>query len=192
MVGSASSFKKNSLIYLRLISRAGPPALKGKFAVHYTFQVYLEKELNSDKHIAWYNNRGSAVENIAKIVVINILTVQLYLVMVFMIFHSGLGNILADIGLYPSFSFDEWVVIVSILIIHGIPLALYFIRKEWTKTSLQVIHYLGIAGLLFLFGLTISLGIIYKTLPDLRILFCLYILTIFFHTTVLVLCFKKH
>ena len=156
------------------------------FAVYYTFQVYQEKELNSDKHIAWYNNRGSAVENIAKIVVINILTVQLYLVMVFMIFHSVLGNILADIGLYPTFAFGEWIVFVSILVIHGIPFALYFIRKEWLKTSLQVIHYLGIAGLLFLFGLTISLGIIYKILPDLRILLCLYSLTIFFHIAVLV------
>lgn len=156
-----------------------------------TFQVYQEKEVNSDKHIARYLNRGSIVENIAKIVVINILTVLFYLVMVVMIFHSVLGNILADIGLYPTFAFGEWIVFVSILVIHGIPFALYFIRKEWLKTSLQVIHYTGVVGLLFLLGFTIGLGIIYKILPDLRIMLCLYSLTTFSHIAILI-CVSRY
>lgn len=131
------------------------------------------------------------MENIAKIVVINILTVLFYLVMVVMIFHSVLGNILADIGLYPTFAFGEWIVFVSILVIHGIPFALYFIRKEWLKTSLKVIHYPGVVGLLFLLGFTIGLGIIYKILPDLRILLCLYSLTTFSHIAILI-CVSRY
>jgi len=131
------------------------------------------------------------VENIVKIVVINILTVLFYLVMVVMIFHSVLGNILTDIGLYPTFAFGEWIVFVSILVIHGIPFALYFIRKEWLKTSLQVIHYTGVVGLLFLFGFTIGLGIIYKILPDLRIMLCLYSLTTFSHIAILI-CVSRY
>lgn len=131
------------------------------------------------------------MENIVKIVVINILTVLFYLVMVVMIFHSVLGNILADIGLYPTFAFGEWIVFVSILVIHGIPFALYFIRKEWLKTSLKVIHYTGVVGLLFLFGFTIGLGIIYKILPDLRILLCLYSLTTFSHIAILI-CVSRY
>jgi len=159
--------------------------------VYDTFQVYQEKEVNSDKHIARYLNRGSAVENIVKIVVINILTVLFYLVMVVIIFHSVLGNILTDIGLYPTFAFGEWIVFVSILVIHGIPFALYFIRKEWLKTSLQVIHYTGVVGLLFLLGFTIGLGIIYKILPDLRIMLCLYSLTTFSHIAILI-CVSRY
>lgn len=131
------------------------------------------------------------MENIVKIVVINILTVLFYLVMVVMIFHSVLGNILADIGLYPTFAFGEWIVFVSILVIHGIPFALYFIRKEWLKTSLQVIHYTDVVGLLFLLGFTIGLGIIYKILPDLRILLCLYSLTTFSHIAILI-CVSRY
>jgi len=131
------------------------------------------------------------VENIVKIVVINILTVLFYLVMVVMIFHSVLGNILADIGLYPTFAFGEWIVFVSILVIHWIPFALYFIRKEWLKTSLQVIHYTDVVGLLFLLGFTIGLGIIYKILPDLRILLCLYSLTTFSHIAILI-CVSRY
>lgn len=131
------------------------------------------------------------MENIVKIVVINILTVLFYLVMVVMIFHSVLGNILTDIGLYPTFAFGEWIVFVSILVIHGIPFALYFIRKEWLKTSLKVIHYPGVVGLLFLLGFTIGLGIIYKILPDLRILLCLYSLTTFSHIAILI-CVSRY